>query len=239
MTMQTLTNAQLAEYDQQGYVLVPGVLDAAEVARIDGEIDAMLATGSNNGPAGWIYELHRQESQLCTDVARDERILALVRGVVFPGIALHSSKLVAKMPQSDDFCHWHQDESYYFDGSEPDMRSDVRMSIWVGLQDADEDNGCLWVVPGSHRAGIEAYEEVGDGHCRRRIMRADYANEHAIPLRVKAGDAVLFSAFLWHQSRGNHTDHVRRAFIVSYQEAVLPRDAYGNAAPILVEASNA
>ena len=63
------------------------------------------------------------------------------------------------------------------------------------------------------------------GQCRKVIDREAYANENAIPLRVSAGSVVLFSAMLWHHSRGNQTDRVRRAFIVSYQEATVPKGA--------------
>lgn len=243
--MRTLTDAELATYREQGYVLVPGVFDRDEVARIDVEIDSILDRGHHDdpegwkAPEGWIYRLHDQESDVCNSVARDPRVLELVEGVVSPGIALHSSKLVAKQPHSEVVCHWHQDEGFYLDGTEPEMRSGVRMSVWIPLQHADENNGCLWVVPGSHRDGLEAYENVGEGHCRKRILRADYADEHAVPLKVQAGDAVLFSGFLWHHSRGNYTDRVRRAFIISYQEAGLPHDAYGAPAPVLREPSYA
>ncbi len=62
-----------------------------------------------------------------------------------------------------------------------------------------------------------------DGTCRKRIDREAYANEHAPPVPVKAGSVVLFSAWTWHHSKNNHTDDIRRAFIVSYQEATVPR----------------
>ena len=47
--------------------------------------------------------------------------------------------------------------------------------------------------------------------------------DDAIPCPVKMGDMLLFSATMWHHSKGNGTDRVRRAFIVSYQEATVPR----------------
>jgi ectoine hydroxylase-related dioxygenase (phytanoyl-CoA dioxygenase family) len=54
----------------------------------------------------------------------------------------------------------------------------------------------------------------------------DMVAEGAIPCSVKAGSILLFSSDLWHHSKGNKTDQVRRAFIVSYQEATVLR---GNA----------
>lgn len=229
-----LSESERDQYAADGFVVVPGLLDHDEVDRIDAEIDAMLpGLDDDHAPAGWIFALHRQKSDVCSELARDERIVTLVEQVVAPGVSLHSSKLVAKLPHSTDVCHWHQDEAFYSDTTDREMLSDVRMSIWIPLQDTRIDNGCLWVVPASHRAGIESHHEVGTGHCRRKIIRSDYADEHAAPLLMAAGDAVLFSAYLWHHSKGNETEQVRRAFIASYQEAAVPRDAYGNDADVL------
>ena len=228
-----LSAAEQQAYADDGFVVVRGLIEVDEARRLDAEVERMGRVGNPAAPEGWIFALHEQESRLCADFARDPRILALVGGLVSPGIGLHSSKLVTKMPRSEEVCHWHQDESYYLESGEAEMRSDVRMSIWVPLQDVTAENGCLWVVPGSHRDGVASHREVGDGHCRRKIIRSGYADEHAVPLLLDAGDAVLFSGFLWHHSRGNKTEQIRRAFIVSYQEASIPRDAYGGATPVL------
>jgi ectoine hydroxylase-related dioxygenase (phytanoyl-CoA dioxygenase family) len=63
------------------------------------------------------------------------------------------------------------------------------------------------------------------GTCQRRLNRMDYANEHAVPLPVPSGAVVLFSAWTWHHSKENQTDSIRRAFIVSYQEATVAHGA--------------
>lgn len=231
--MPGLTDNQLASYQATGYVQIPQVIGPDEIARISAEMDRVVAMGDDKAPTGWLYAPHLRESNISQDLARDDRLLTLIERVVHPGISLHSSKLVTKLAHSDTICHWHQDEAFYFTGSKPEMASRTRMSIWIPLQDTDQANGCLWVVPGSHTDGIEDSELVGTGHCRRRILRSDYADAHAIPLPARAGDAVLFSAYLWHHSKANAGDQPRRAFIISYQEASIPEDGYGNAAVIL------
>lgn len=231
--MRTLTSDEHQHYREHGYVVVAGVLDLAEANRLDAEIEQLLSHQDGEAPPGWVFGLHQQESAYCAELAQDERILGLVSQVVSPGVALHSSKLVAKLPHDDAVCHWHQDESFYLQDQEPEMHSDVRMSIWIPLTEVTEANGCLWIVPDSHRAGVESHQEVGTGHCRRQILRHEWADDHAIAVEMKAGDALLFSSFLWHHSRGNTTDTVRRAFIVSYQEATVPRDGYGKPTTVL------
>jgi phytanoyl-CoA hydroxylase len=222
-----LTAQERAAYHEQGYVVVPNVFPADELDAIDREIDRLLEEPGNDAGGihpTWIFKIH-QKSEMAARFAEDERLLALVEGVVSPGLAIHSTKLVPKPPHSNDVCHWHQDEAFYFREDDPDTVSRTRMSVWVPLQSAHERNGGLWVVPGSHRWGIDPYHMVDTGQCRKVIDREAYANEHAVPLRVSAGSVVLFSAWTWHHSKNNQTDRVRRAFIVSYQEATVPKGA--------------
>jgi ectoine hydroxylase-related dioxygenase (phytanoyl-CoA dioxygenase family) len=134
-------------------------------------------------------------------------------------------------------CHWHQDDAYYVKQSQ----SRTRMSVWVPLQDAYKENGCLWIVPGSQKWGLQSHANKDFGQCRYSMNEEEIAeilNERAVPVPVQAGSAVLFSALLWHGSKGNQTGKVRRAFITSYQEATVPR-GNGDQWKILRAAANA
>jgi len=222
-----LTSTQRQRYDEDGFVVVPDLVPPAELEEIDREIDRLVADPANDAGAhrpGWVMDVARR-SDIGQAVAEDERLLTLIEDIVQPGIAIHSTKLVTKLPHSEIECHWHQDEAFYLRPDDPSTHSKTRMSVWLPLQAAHERNGCLWVVPGSQRWGIEDYTMVDYGQCRKKIDREAYANEHAIPVPVAAGAVVLFSAWTWHHSKGNQTDRVRRAFIVSYQEATVGRGA--------------
>lgn len=226
-TLRRLSADERATYDREGYVVVPDVFPRAELEEIDREIERLLAEPGNDAGGihpTWIFQVARR-SEMARAFAEDERLLALIEEIVQPGIAIHSTKLVPKPPHTDDVCHWHQDDAFYIRPDDPDTFSRTRMSVWVPLQDADERNGGLWVVPRSQEWGLQDYHMADTGQCRKVIDREAYANENAIPLRVSAGSVVLFSAMLWHHSRGNQTDRVRRAFIVSYQEATVKKGA--------------
>ena len=222
-----LSAAERRTYDDQGYVVVPQVFPADELEAIDAEIDRLLTEPGNDAGGihpTWVFQVARR-SEIARRFAEDERLLALIAEIVQPGIAIHSTKLVPKPPHSEDVCHWHQDDAFYLNPDDPLTFSRTRMSVWVPLQDADERNGCLWVVPGSQAWGLEDFHMVDSGQCRKVIDREAYAEANAVPLRVRAGDVVLFSALLWHHSKHNQTDRVRRAFIVSYQEATVGKGA--------------
>jgi ectoine hydroxylase-related dioxygenase (phytanoyl-CoA dioxygenase family) len=227
MTRRRLSAAERRTYDAQGYVVVPQVFPADELEAIDAEIDRLLTEPGNDAGGihpTWVFQVARR-SEMARRFAEDERLLALIEEIVRPGIAIHSTKLVPKPPRSNDVCHWHQDDAFYLNPEDPLTFSRTRMSVWVPLQDADERNGCLWTVPGSQAWGLEDFHLVDSGQCRKVIDREAYAEANARPLRVRAGDVVLFSALLWHHSKNNQTDRVRRAFIVSYQEATVGKGA--------------
>lgn len=217
-----LSADQLDDYHARGFTVVPDVFTPGELATIDDEIDRILPEHEDRAGhrPGWILGLSGR-SQVALRLARDDRTLALVEDIVRPGIAIHSAKLVAKVPGSPIICHWHQDEAFYRRPTDPATHSRTRMSVWIPLHDAEEENGCLWVVPGSHAWGLQPFTLVDSGQCRRRLTRKEYADRHAIPVPVPAGSVVLFSAWTWHHSKVNTTDRVRRAVIVSYQEATV------------------
>jgi phytanoyl-CoA hydroxylase len=233
-----LTGAERRQYDALGYVVIPDVIPAPELEAIDREIDRLLEQlgaqrrARGEARAGALPTGHHEEtgsilqlglrSPVCQQVAEDERVLTLIEDIVVPGIAIYSVKLIAKPPYTDIPCHWHQDDAYYVRQS----LSQTRMSVWVPLQDAHERNGCLWIVPGSPRWGLQEHRPKASGQCRLSMDEGEIRevlDRQAVPVPVAAGSAVLFSALLWHGSRGNQTGAVRRAFITSYQEATVPR----------------
>jgi phytanoyl-CoA hydroxylase len=221
MKLPQLEAQQRAEYDELGFTLVPGVFPAAELAAMDTEIERLQeqVVVEKGHDDGWILRLGLR-SPVTQGLCADDRLLSLVEGIVRPGIAIFSAKLVPKLPHNDAVCYWHQDEAYYSEISQ----SRTRMSVWVPLQDSDEDHGCLWVIPESHRWGLQAWEQKEGGYCNRALIpAAEFDFSQAVPVPARAGDVLLFSAFLWHSSQANRTDRLRRAFIVSYQEATVER----------------
>lgn len=226
--LRPLTPAERATYDDLGYVVVPDVIPPAELAMIDREVDEVeqgllherrRRRGASDGepPTGVLLQLGMR-SDVCQQVAQDERVLALIEDIVQPGVAIFSIKLITKPPLTDIPCHWHQDDAYYVRRSE----STTRMSVWLPLQASHEGNGCLWVVPRSHQWGLQVHSKRDWGQCRFAMDPAEVGRivaEQAVPVPVPAGAAVLFSARLWHGSKGNSTNTRRRAVITSYQEA--------------------
>lgn len=217
-----LTATQLSAYHRDGYVLVDDVFPQEELDTINREIERLRTEKSDDGTNQKDIILRLGlKSELTRQLCRDERILSLIADIVKPGIAIYPAKLFEKNPHDTQICHWHQDDAYYTQNSD----CDCRMSAWIPLQDCDEKNGCLWVIPGSHKTGLKPAHLIGDdtGHCELAFDHGTAEIEGAIPVPMKAGTVLLFHALLAHRSLGNHTARPRRSFIISYQDALTKR----------------
>ena len=84
-------------------------------------------------------------------------------------------------------------------------------------------NGCLWVIPGSHRLGVIDHSEVesDDYLLQKRVTVSDEMEERAIPVEVPKGSLVFFNNALLHRSTPNRSDRFRRAYIVHYMKATI------------------
>lgn len=117
---------------------------------------------------------------------------------------------------------WHQDEDYI------PTRDRSLIGAWIALDDATVENGCLWVIPGSHRAGILWPQYPHNDprfDCASESYDFPYTDADAIPVEVKAGSVVFFNGYLLHRSLPNTTTTgFRRALVNHYMraESLLP-----------------
>lgn len=117
---------------------------------------------------------------------------------------------------------WHQDERYI------PTRDRSLVGAWIALDDADEDNGCLRVLPQSHRPG-RLYplgdhgqpDEFDPGEQAHGFDESIGGGEVMVP--AKAGDVIFFNGYLLHRSKRNaSTDRYRRALVNHYCSAWSP-----------------
>ncbi len=110
---------------------------------------------------------------------------------------------------------WHQDERYI------PTRDRSLIGAWIAVDDATVENGCLWVVPGSHRSGYlfptrdHGEPEEYDGN----DQAYGFADGAAVPVEVKAGSVVFFNGYLLHKSLRNRSQIYRRALVNHYMNA--------------------
>lgn len=103
---------------------------------------------------------------------------------------------------------WHQDMGV----ARPSADATEMLTVWLAITDATEENGCLCVVPGSHRAGLVT-------HCTRKgVLIPDALIEpNVVPVPVKAGGALILHRLTKHASLSNESDGIRWSFDLRYQ----------------------
>ena len=107
---------------------------------------------------------------------------------------------------------WHQDEIYI------PTRDRSLIGAWIAMDDANVENGCLWVLPGSHRHGYlypqRNHENPDEFDFAQESYGFDGSDE--VPVEVETGSLVFFNGYLLHRSRKNRGDTFRRVLVSHY-----------------------
>jgi len=239
--MKILTDEMWREYQDQGYLKLGKLLSAGDLqaltARIDqimmgeAELDysrILMQLDSDTGKyedAGVMSRGHKGPTlnyRKIQDLEYDALFLAFMQRPIFKEIcdrvygpstpiAAFRAMFMNKPAGKGTFLPWHQDRWASLD-------RDPLVTIWTALDPATKDNGCVQIVPGSHKRGlINASHPSG-------FLQLEQAKKEATPEKIKylelaAGEVALLHNWLLHASDVNKTAHPRRAFSVCYMDA--------------------
>jgi phytanoyl-CoA hydroxylase len=217
-TPRTLSAAQAAQFDRDGYVVVEDLLDAAEVERALAEIDPLEAQTDaylKTRPDGRLtilesgaitFSIHLvARSAALRRLAEHPALVGICHDLIGDDVNLYWDQAVYKKPEKPRRFPWHQDNGYTY------VEPQQYLTCWLALTAATEENGCPWVVPGLHRRGTLAHRFVEPLGYECFEHAAD-----AVPAPVRAGGAVVFSSLTPHLTGPNVTAAVRKAYILQY-----------------------
>jgi ectoine hydroxylase-related dioxygenase (phytanoyl-CoA dioxygenase family) len=225
-----LTDAQCAAYRRDGYLVVPGLLDPATLARARAALDAMLAGAAGRQTHDAVYDLepgHRPDAPRVrriktphvnhpcfAELAALPALLDALRRLLGPsGVRLHGSKINLKSPYYGSPVEWHQDWAFY-----PHTNDDI-LAVGVMLDDATEANGPLLVLPGSHTGPV--FDHHAEGYfCGAMDLARDGVDVgRAVPLLGPAGSVSFHHVRLVHGSAQNTSDRPRALLLYEYAAA--------------------
>lgn len=157
-------------------------------------------------------------------VAEDPRFTEPARDILgVERVGLFTEKLNYKRARCGGPVALHQDYPYWVDSVE-DL--DCIMTTMLLLDDSSLENGCLQVVPGSHKWGLQPGKDVG-GFGKFEIDPEKFDTSKLIPVELAAGDLVMFGPLLVHCSEPNRSETDRRALLYTYQRAGLKHTLEG------------
>ena len=207
-------------YREHGYLHARGVFDAAEVEEMRAAIERILAAvAGTEHDANHTWAAVQQEAVLkgfhdvqyhdavFTRAVAHPRLVALLTQLLGPNVQLHHTKMLVKPPANGAPFPMHQDYPFF-----PHARHSVT-AVSVHLDDANEENGCLRVVPGTHTLG--PIDEVGDAN---ELSPTEYPPDGGIAIPAEAGDALIFNYLTVHGSGVNRSERTRRNVLFQYRD---------------------
>ncbi|MEE4245763.1 MAG: phytanoyl-CoA dioxygenase family protein [Kangiellaceae bacterium] len=126
-------------------------------------------------------------------------------------VRAHHNCVMTKHPHFSSDSWWHQDLRYW-NYSEGNL-----ISAWTALGTEHIENGCLQVIPGSHRLAYSAEQFDQQKFFRQDLALNQPILQQALPVELEAGDTVLFHCRLLHAARRNSTEHTKKATVFTYR----------------------
>lgn len=238
-----ITSAQINTYKETGYLVMPGLFSESEIASLRketadifrgkrGKVEGMIDVEDNTSDTEVLKKyvaIHfpHKLSPVIYESLFHKGVLDVLTGIIGPNVKCMQSMLFVKGPGKAGQS-WHQDEFYI------PTRDKSLTGVWIAIDDASIENGCLWIIPGR------------PGHIMRRVENS--SNEYAdvdtvdvtnyekskIPVEVKSGSVVFFNGYTLHSSQRNKTDNCFRTALVNHYmsaESMLPWDQDGHLPP--------
>jgi phytanoyl-CoA hydroxylase len=236
-----LTETQWQEYERQGYLKLGAALSGAELAALQQRIDdimlgkaavnydcLLMQLDSESGKyedAGQQSRGHkgaRLDYRKIQDLEFDDLFNAYMSRPIFRDIcrraygaatpiACFRAMFMNKPAHKGTYLPWHQDRWTSLD-------RDPLVTLWTALDPATVANGCVQIVPGSHKKGL-INKEHASGFLTPALTKEHVRESDIVNLELKAGECALLHNWLLHASDVNRTDIPRRAFSVCYMDA--------------------
>jgi ectoine hydroxylase-related dioxygenase (phytanoyl-CoA dioxygenase family) len=232
-----LTDDQIEFYRREGYLALGPLTDDAELARLSAIYDDLfarrvgreqgdqfdLAGTDEEGKAESLPQIlgpHRFAPQML-EGQLFANAQAIARQLLGPETTFGGDHAIYKAPHTNVPTPWHQDEAYWDPSIDPQV-----ISIWVPLQPANVENGCMWFLPGSHRLEVLTHHSIGHDP---RVHGLELAEGHDVDLSkavacpLPAGGATIHASRTMHYTGPNLSDTPRRAWILTFSAPALPR----------------
>ena len=217
----------VAEYEEVGHIIRPGLLSAEEAAAINEEIDRIVADGERPGlvvekdgrTLRSVFNPHLYNNVLGR-LVRHPRVLGVVEDLLVEPVYVFQLVVNNKAPFNGDIWYWHQDyPTYRADDHIPECRM---VNVLIFLDEVTQFNGPLMVVPGSHRMESELPDESTQGtsykirYSGTGVIEAEVRRGGIVAPTGPAGSVMFMHPNLLHGSGSNLSPWRRRLISLTY-----------------------
>ncbi|WP_394781206.1 phytanoyl-CoA dioxygenase family protein [Undibacterium sp.] len=229
-----LTPTQISEFQQQGYLILRGVADAAFCEQVIAFTQQQLA--DQRGPIEFEADLNYPgaptsrtaegghtarrllraygRGDLLADWATGGAVVPALKQLLGPQALLsqaHHNCIMTKQPQYSSVTGWHRDSRYW-----SFQRAEL-VTVWLALRDETVENGCLLVIPGSHTVPVQT-SQLDDAQFLRADLPENQALiQQAVSVPLQQGDVLFFSSNLFHAAGKNQTAQTKYSMVFTYR----------------------
>ncbi|KMW58402.1 phytanoyl-CoA dioxygenase family protein [Candidatus Rhodobacter oscarellae] len=243
-----LSEAQKAQYWDQGFLFPIRAIPEDETAALRAEFEALEREWLDNGlpqPLNTYKRLNAHTVMpMVARTARDARVLDVVEGVLGPDIMIYSAEFFIKEPRTKHIVSMHQDLTYWGLGA-----IDGLVTAWLALSPATVESGCMDFVRASHKNAIQPHQDTyaeDNLLSRGQEIEVDVAPEDKVNIALRPGEMSLHHGLTIHGSGPNASDDRRIGMVIRYirpdmaqeegheDHAMLARgaDRHGNFTPV-------
>jgi ectoine hydroxylase-related dioxygenase (phytanoyl-CoA dioxygenase family) len=218
-----ITPEKIDYFRENGFVKVDDILNEAEVDELRQHLEEVMGARGGNSLAtdhegGAYFKVLNQRVNTWRDHGGMARVVlsnrfadAAKQLTGFGGIRLFHDHALFKMPQDSKPTPWHQDWPYW------PMNETTALSIWIALDDVDENNGCMMFVPKSQKIkNLKGINLVNPEDIFSLSGASEIDRNTAAVVRMKAGSCTFHDGLTFHYANANRTDKPRRALAVIF-----------------------
>ena len=201
------------KYLKEGYLTKIKIFDKSYVKNIKAEYLSFLKR--NNSLVDRIE--HKTKTHLyfpwANKIIFNNKILNTVEKILGPNFFCWNSLIFHKYPKSKTFVSIHQDQNYW------KIKNNKALSIQIAISDSNKENGCLELLPGSHKKKFIHHDYIEKNNLLARgqsVMNKDFNHHKLVNIELEAGNAVMFHGNILHGSRPNKSNKHRVLFTIRY-----------------------
>ncbi|MDB5085840.1 MAG: phytanoyl-CoA dioxygenase [Bacilli bacterium] len=216
-----LSDAKINFYRENGFVQIDNVLTESEVEELKQYVEEVMASSGDkvvkNGDKNYARVLNqrvntwRDHAGMCK-FAFHLRLADLARQLTgAQGIRFFHDHSLWKDPLDSAPTPWHQDLPKW-----PMVESGA-LSIWIALEDVDENNGCMMFIPKSHRIkDIKNISLTGQDNIFEYVQGTEFSEDRAVCVPLKAGSCTFHDGLTFHYAHANKTEQPRKSYAIIY-----------------------
>lgn len=195
-----LTGDEVRQFHEQGFLGPVRAFSAEEMARVRTELDSVLATPApdHDDPA---HNRHLDQP-VVRQLATAPAIIDRIRSILGPNLVLWRTNFFAKHPGAKEI-PWHQDANFW------PIEPAIVVSAWIAIDRATKENGCVQLIPGTHRAIVPHVEAGDEMQFEQQADPKHVDTSRLVDVELEPGEFFLFNERTLHHSEPNRSDQRR------------------------------